>query len=157
MSKKHSGFTLVELLIVIAIISILTGIGMANYFGLSQESQVKTMAERIVSDMRATVSKSASQQDGQQWGMHFDNTVAGQGFYSIWYGPTYATGTTTEKTSFAASTIQFTTPASGTSTDIIFTTPYGLPSASTTIVISSGGISYEVTIDANGTIGYAPR
>jgi|GEM_PF-2022952 prepilin-type N-terminal cleavage/methylation domain-containing protein len=86
MKKHNSGFTLVELLMVVAIVSVIAGIGSASYYNLREQTEVSSMTERIVADMRATMSKTAADANSQQWGMHFDNTVAGQDYYTIFTG-----------------------------------------------------------------------
>jgi prepilin-type N-terminal cleavage/methylation domain-containing protein len=161
MNKRSSnfGFTLIELLVVVAILAILGGIGFANYFNVQQKSQMNTMAESIVADMRATMARAAADEGVQQWGMHFDNTIASRNFYAIWYGPTYASGTVVNEVSLSTAGIKFTNPASGTSTNLTFTKPYGQPLASTTIVIAPVASSTSngprtIIIDTNGTITY---
>ncbi|MCL4405544.1 MAG: prepilin-type N-terminal cleavage/methylation domain-containing protein [Patescibacteria group bacterium] len=154
MNKKTYGFTLIELLIVIALTAVIAGIGAASYFGQNEQTELNTMEERIAADIRATQNRAAAQENGQQWGVHFDSTIQGQNFYAIWYGPTYATGTTTSKVTFAATSLYFTNPAAGTSTDLIFTKPFGMPSttSTTTITIANPQGSRTITVNANGTV-----
>lgn len=155
MNKRSiAGFTLIELLIVIALTAVIAGIGAATYFNQNGQEELKTMEERIVADMRSTMNKAAAQENGQQWGMHFDNTVSGQNFYSVWYGSSYAAGTTTTKITFAASSLYFTNPAAGTSTDVIFTKPFGLPLTAATITIANYQGSLTINVNTNGTISY---
>ena len=52
MRKKSSGFTLVELLVVISIICILSVVGIASYINFSRSQTVTQAARKIVQDMR---------------------------------------------------------------------------------------------------------
>jgi prepilin-type N-terminal cleavage/methylation domain-containing protein len=160
-TKYQSGFTIVELLIVIAITVIMASIGSMTYFGFRERERVDQMANRIAADMRATMARAQAQEGGNQWGMHFDNVDSSNPFYAIWYGATsstYGSGSTTfETVTLVATGLKFTAPAAGLSTDIIFTKPYGLPSASATITITSTAApasSRTISIDTNGNITY---
>lgn len=151
-NKSNSGFTLVELLMVLAITAVMAGIGIATYFNLNQRNQVADMAERIVADLRSAQSNAQSQEGGQQWGMHFDNTLSNNPFYSTFYGSSYASGTVTQVVSLNGTGLSFTSPASGTSTNIIFTTPYGVPTASGSVTIAGAGASDTINVSSVGTI-----
>lgn len=149
-----------ELLIVIGITVVLAGIGGATYMGLRERERIDQMADRIAADMRATMARAQAQEGGNQWGIHFDNTTSNP-FYAIWYGATgssYGSGSTTVGTvTFVATGLKFTTPSSGASVDVIFTKPYGLPSASATVTVAStatGASSRTISIDTNGNITY---
>ena len=52
MRKKSSGFSLVELLVVISIICILSVVGIASYINFSRSQTVTQAARKIVQDMR---------------------------------------------------------------------------------------------------------
>lgn len=159
--RYKSGFTLVELLIVIGITVIMAGIGGATYMGLRERERIDQMADRIVADMRSTMARAQAQEGGNQWGIHFDNVTSSSPFYAIWYGATgstYGVGSTTWGTvTFVATGLQFTVPASGSSVDLVFTKPYGLPSAAATVTVASTATtasSRTISIDTNGNITY---
>jgi len=160
-TRYKLGFTIVELLIVIAITVIMAGIGGATYMGLRERERIDQMSNRIAADMRATMARAQAQEGGNQWGMHFDNVTSSNPFYAIWYGATdstYGSGSTTWGTvTFVATGLKFTAPGAGSSTDLIFVKPYGLPSAAATITIASTATlasSRTVSIDTNGNITY---
>ncbi len=158
MSKYLKAFTMVELLIVIGIMVIMAGIGGGSYFALRDRERIDQMANRIVGDMRATIARTQAQENGQQWGIHFDNVVSTAPFYAIWYGASYAGGTTVQKVTFVTTGLMFTAPASGASTDMVFTKPYGLPSAAASVTIGSTALTTAtartISIDTNGNITY---
>lgn len=62
--KKNSAFTLLEMMIVVALISVITAIGVANIVGRMPTYRVEQASWRITSDLRAArmeaVSKSAN-------------------------------------------------------------------------------------------------
>ncbi len=151
-SKLKYGFTLIELLVVIAIMVVLLSVAIPSYYNQREQLRLNDMTQSIVADMRSTVSRAAAQESGQQWGMHFDNTIPGDNFYSVWYGDTYTATDTVSKVSFVGTTLHFTNPASGTSTNVVFTKPFGLPQAPATIVLNTSNASRTINIDANGTI-----
>jgi len=68
--QKESGFTLVEILVVIGIMAIVAAIAIPNYMSYRPKMQVKSVAREIVSDtQRAKVQAIRSQ---NAWGIKFD-------------------------------------------------------------------------------------
>ncbi len=152
----NRGVTLVELLVALGIISILAGVGMANYFGSKNKKVLESGTLQIVAGLRETMERSKSQADDSQWGMHFENPLgSANDFYQIWKGVSYASGTIVSRAPLHES-LQFTSPPANSSTDVIFSKATGLPQATSTIVIdsTSGGGTVTVNIDPSGRIDY---
>ena len=57
---KHKGFTLVELLVSIALISIISGISLANYTDIRTSAQMESDVNRVVIALRDAQSKALS-------------------------------------------------------------------------------------------------
>ncbi|MCL5004681.1 MAG: prepilin-type N-terminal cleavage/methylation domain-containing protein [Patescibacteria group bacterium] len=151
------GFTLVELIITIGIIAALSTIGFLSLFGYRGNQDLDLTAKEIVITLRNAQDRSISQEtDAGRFGVHFENSVSAGGFYDLFSGPTYATGTIISKNSLRP-TIQFSDPTSGNNKDVIFTPVSGLPNASTTITISlkrDTSILKTIIVNTNGQIQY---
>jgi len=153
---NKNGFTLVELLIVIGIIAIVSVTATFNIFSYRGQQELDLTAREIVVSLRNAQDRSISQESGSRFGIHFENPSGDQGFYDLFSGPTYATGTIISKTSLR-SIIQFSDPTSGNNKDVIFAPVTGLPNASTTIIISlkrDASVNKTITINSNGQISF---
>ena len=154
--KNNGGFSLAELLVAISIMAILAAVGFSNYTGFRNKHSVEAEIEKLTAVIRETMGLSRSQADGSQWGVHFANpTGAGNDFYEIWKGGSYASSTVTQKMSLSNS-VRFTDPADNSTKDAIFGKATGLPSVSSTIVIESltGGGTGTINIDTSGRVDY---
>jgi len=149
MTKRNSGFTVIELLIVIGIMSILTVALGSNYFGTRSRIAFENQVYEITADLRLTMSRSKAQENDGQWGIRFSNPVGDSNdFYETWYGDSYATGTVMGRTNLHGS-VTFLDPASGGTKDIIFSKATGLPVASSTIELLTLTGNSTATIDVN--------
>lgn len=87
------GFSLVEMLIVITLLAILAVSGISILTGYQRDSQLSTIAERIVETLRSAQSKSITGQGTYPWSVHFDTSVSNQHFFALFQGTAYGTGT----------------------------------------------------------------
>lgn len=79
--SNKAGFTLVELLTSIFIITLITGLFMVNYRGLDKRSSLSVVKQKLVSDIRTAQNYSLGSKtyDGTNtpaggWGAHFDTS-----------------------------------------------------------------------------------
>jgi prepilin-type N-terminal cleavage/methylation domain-containing protein len=134
-SSFHSkGFSLIELLISVTIVAILAGLS-ARYYGRAyREAILRTNAEQIQSVLRLARQRTVSQQEGVEWGVHFENLAGGADFYEIYKTATYSSANVTEKY-FLDSILDFTSPPAGTSTNVLFSRRTGETGTTTDITL----------------------
>ena len=150
--ENERGFTLIEIMIVLAITTMLGAVVFANLPGIRRERQIDLERDKIIAALQDARGRSIVQEDGLQWNVYFEN-AAESDFYALFSGTNYGTGTTTEMI-YLPSSIEFNTP-SATST-VSFSTRTGA-SASTTIIIvrtDNQAASRTITVNGNGTIDY---
>lgn len=153
----HKAFTLIELLIVIAITAILAIVGVMNLISHKQERDLDFTVQEIITVLRNSQNRSISQEEGSRWGIHFDNPAGvGNDFYELFKGQSYADGAVYAKINIR-SNVQFNIPASGSSLTVVFAPITGLPNASASVkisLISNPAISSEIIVNKNGEIQY---
>lgn len=167
--SASTGFTLVELLLVIGIIATLGVIGIPNYLGLRNRKRLDSAVERVVREINLGISRSRSQEDGAQWWIHFENPDgADNDFYLVCNG-TYsgvsgancgAEGGIQQSKVPLGVGLEFTgftdIITGGTAKDTVFAKSTGLPTISTTVTINSTseGASRIITVNGNGSVSY---
>jgi len=154
--KPNAGFTLVEVIVVIAIMVVMATFGFLNIVNYKNRQNLNAAGQEIVTVLRNAQDRSLSQEGGSRWGVHFENPISGSDFYNLFKGSSFATGIVNSQ-SVLPSNIQFDNPASGSSANIIFSPITGLPDAATTIKISlvdNSAVSITITVSSNGKIQY---
>ena len=144
-----------ELLIVVAISTILAGVGISSYINQQRAKLLDASVYKIVGYLRYAQQKSIAQESGNQWGIHFENPASGDDFYSLYTGATY---TSPEETRYLSSGIEYEDPATGNSVDVSFDKLTGINAAGTTqsITIKSTvtNSTSTISISSQGLISY---
>lgn len=151
-NKSHSsGFTLLELMLVIGILVIIATMSRDFYGSFVPEAQVAENAKTIIYDLRNTRDKAMNGQDDRLWGIHFVNGASD--YYEIFSTPTDYSNVlkTILVTSYLRNGIVFTSPAESSNLDIIFGKINGQV-ASSSITIKSGVNSKTVFVKEQGLI-----
>lgn len=145
------GFTLLELLIVVAIMSLLAAAGSGFYNGMVKNIQVESTAKILAADLRQMRSKSMIGDGNANWGAHVVNVNGGNQYYELFSTPTNYAGGTIIGTTTLSKGIVFSDPSIGTSKDIIFSKISGTTTP-TTVTFSRENSSQIISISGIGTI-----
>jgi len=149
--RKSSAFTLMELLIVVAITTILAGVGISSYINQQRAKLLDTSVQEIVGYLRYSQQKSIAQEGSNQWGIHFENPADEdeKDFYALYTGTSY---TSPEETRYLSSGIEYESPTAGNNIDVSFDKLTGASATSTTqsITIKSTVTNSTTTISISG-------
>jgi len=150
---RYNAFTLLELLIVIAITATLSVVGVGFYVNQQKAKILDNTAQEIANYLRYAQQKSISQEQGLQWGVHFENPASGSDFYVLYTGATYSSPI---ETKYLPAGIEFQTPASGNSVNVSFNKLTGLnySGAEQEIIIrlTSNQVARVIRIMSNGLV-----
>ncbi len=152
MPTRVSGFSLLEILIVMAILAIIGAIGSGIYANYGRGIELNSVAESVSFDLKLAQSKSMVGEGGFLWGLHFVNGSPQQ-YYEIFSTPTnYAdVGKVVVATTTLASSVKFTTPATASSLDIIFNKISGSTTGSSVVITNQSG-SKTISVSSVGAI-----
>lgn len=151
--NSSSGFTLVETLIVLGVIVVFASMAGLNLVGVYHQRNLNNYSSKIAYILRAARDKSINQENADQWGVHFDNSSSS---FALFQGGSYNGGVISQYARLS-SDIKFVNPSSGSSLDIVFGKITGLPSSTSSVIISlinNINVSSTITINSNGEISY---
>lgn len=155
--QKQKGFTLLELLLVMAILVLLAGISFALYDSSGRANVLAATQKTIISDLLNAREKAINGESFLNWGIHFDGT---NNNYQIFSSPTdYSdAGKTIVSTTYLNNGITFSAPGIGSTTNVVFNKVTGATANATITIIASGGFSANVAVLASGLVydGTAP-
>ncbi|MEK7641277.1 MAG: type II secretion system protein [Patescibacteria group bacterium] len=146
---KKNGFTLIEILVVLGISIILATGGFLSLWNLKKHQALRLAAESMVAFLRDAQSRSATQEGGLGWGVHFENSADRD---SYWLFSGSATDDAVEKVVLPAAVEYDMDTASD---EVLFSKVSGLPDSATTVKIKLLGDDDSVItikINAQGTI-----
>lgn len=144
-------FTLLELVIVVALVAVLAAAGAGAYRNMGKGVEIQTVADVLRGDLRHMQSKAMIGEDSMKWGVHVVNGTTD--YYELFSTPTnYASGSMVV---FATTTlpggISWSDPGEGSSQDIIFNKVSGGTTASSVVLVGDTG-SATVSVSDIGTI-----
>jgi len=140
MFAKKTGFTLVEIILVVAIVSVLSVIAISSYRSLIKNTEVDLTANNLIFDLKQAKANALSGVDNRRWGVRLVNSPTGIDYYELFSTPTNFSdpATVIESTDYFPATIYFTDPSDIAGTkEIVFEKIKGTLSGTQTIDISS--------------------
>ncbi len=143
---NSKGFTLIEMLLSIAALSIIAGIGVPVYQSLQVQSDLDIAATTLAQNYRRAQTLAQASDGDTMWGIN-----VGSGYVTLFKGASYASRDSSydENSDLPASV----TP-SGVS-EVVFTKFSGFPQTTgTTTLTSVGGGVRDIHINAKGTVTY---
>ena len=148
-------FTLIELILTIAILGILSGIIFNIYSNFQWDVKIDEEANRIKYVLRQAQSKAITGENNASWGVRFVNPLSGAQYYNLFWGDSFAVGTTTDQ-NFLSSDIMFINPSSGLNLDVIFNKRSGNSASSSAITVSIkttvSDITKNISVSPKGLI-----
>ncbi len=145
-----AGFSLIEVLLVVAIMGILAALGTSSYFGYLKNVEIDSVSREIVSVLREAQGRAMAGDSGKKWGVHFVN--GDDDYYELFSTATDYSGGTAGAATYLRPGVEFVVPSPGGSLDVIFSRISGTTAATSTVVISSAGGTATTTVTAIGNI-----
>jgi len=144
----HSGgFTLLEIIIVIAIMVVISTISVRSYFNIREKQAIQKDADSVVATIEKAKSLSSNRKNDSSYGVKIASSTV-----TVFSGSTYANGNVILKYDLEESVKISTTSLSSHGTEISFDKITGTPSATGTITLSNASYSKIVTIYGTGII-----
>ncbi len=144
-----NGFSLIELILVIAILVILSSLAVGYFRNFAKNVELEEISKKIISDLRNSREKAMSGENNLKWGTHFINGASD--YYEIFSTPTDYSGGTVSETSYLPSAIYFAEPGEGQNSDVIFSKITGTTTVKT-ITISSEGNQKTINVGSLGNV-----
>lgn len=142
--KSQSGFTLIEMILVIGIITIIMAIGVPIYLSLSNSSQLDAATDILAQDMYIAQTNSRSQKDDNSWGVN----VAGQTI-TLFSGNNYAGRDNSRDIVYNIPTSVAISPG-----QIIYSKLYGLPQSTAAFNLQNKDRTRSLQVNSKGMVEY---
>jgi type IV fimbrial biogenesis protein FimT len=144
MSSSRSGFTVIELLVVIGILGLMLAIGIPSFASIRRNVALGNTADEIVSALRLAQNSAMASQGGVDQGVYFTATQYCL-FGGTWSGTCPSASTTYTMGSYGIT-------VSGAPISVVFQHLTGVTSARTIVVGISGGSQKTITVEATGKL-----
>ena len=153
----EKAFTLIELLLVIAIISIISTVGLMNFASFRQDQDLKLTTSEIIGLLRDAQNRSITQDKSSSWSVNFRNNTGTLPPGVKYIYDLVSNGAIVEQSYYLPSSIQFEMPTNGNNTVVQFEKITGrvlTPGNIKISIISNSEASSTIYFDANGNIRY---
>ncbi len=141
----QKGFTLPEMLLVVAIITVITAIGTPLYLSLSNSNQLDAATSLLAQDLYQAQSFSRNRAQDSAWGV----AVNGQNIV-LFSGNSYATRN-------SANDVIYNVPNGitlGGASQITYSKLYGLPTTTGSFTLTGAGKTNTITVNNKGMVEY---
>jgi len=149
--QAKNGFTLVELITVIAIISVLMTIGVPSYRTYQKRIELDQQAEQIISILRQAQNQSVTSFHNQNFGVHFEEDR-----FILFEGEIYSPADPDNITYNLPSTLQiYDINLAGGGTDVIFSKLRGVTEQEGSLkvkTLTDPSIYQEISINSEGVV-----
>lgn len=161
---ERDAFTLLELLIVLAIMTVLAAVGVVSLSGYRGKQNLKKTTDEVVSAVVGTQKRSISQDAGKRWSVRFSNTTSSDQFI-IFSSSSYSAGVV-DRIYGLSRNVQFSEPSTGNVFDATFVPGTGaLPSKKIISLVTGKGDGFvgDIVLNTlgrvterieNGLVGY---
>ncbi|MBI1961037.1 MAG: prepilin-type N-terminal cleavage/methylation domain-containing protein [Candidatus Liptonbacteria bacterium] len=148
--RLRGGFSLVELIVVMAIMILISGIVFTNLFSSGQQQKLDAERDRFASALQDARARAIAQEEGSQWSVYVDGQTD---MYAVFAGADYGSGTTTD-TLYLPVGMEIVSPT-GTTT-VAFTKGSGTTTAATFVIgrTADQSSSSTISVSAGGAIAY---
>lgn len=145
------GFTLIELMLVIAILAIIAALGRDFYGNYARTVDLDTSASVLVSSLEIARGRALDGDGDRRWGVHLVNGA--DDYFEIFSSPTdYADAAkTVSETEYLKRSIRFSDPAEGLNKDIMFT-KISATSTATSTTIAYDSAYRTISVSAQGLV-----
>jgi prepilin-type N-terminal cleavage/methylation domain-containing protein len=143
--RCHRGFTLIEVVLVVALIALISGIGLQlpQWFASNQQYDSDTFA--LVTALYRARTLAMTMRSDSPWGV-----AVTDGNLTVFSGESYA-----ERDEESDAVVAFTARASVSgASEVVFGKGTGAPAAAATVSLDFGDLQSDVTINAYGIIDY---
>ena len=150
--EKKRGFSLIELMIVVAVLVVISSIGVGSYINYNKSVEMNSFAQTMTFDLKQAQSNSMAGVDGLKWGIHFVSGASD--YYEVFSTPTdYSDGSKVIiSTNYLPKSIYFSNPTEGNTKDIIFNKISGGITNSSSVIIFSQEVTKTIDVSDIGKI-----
>lgn len=149
LATRHQGFTLIEILVVLVIISIITGISVATFVNMNRGAILREASSNVYDALTSARGRTLSSQNNTVYGVRMSTSSIIR-----FEGSTYTPGNTSNTVYLFNSAVSATSSLITQGKDIIFQRLNGEPSATGTVYIRNGISTSTIIIHGSGLVEY---
>lgn len=147
------GFSILEILLTIAILALMSTLVLGVYYGFSGNIELRTASEQMRSDLVHLRTRAQSGEDGRHFGMRVVSLTGTPSFYEIFSTPSdfNHASTTIERRETLSPNVTIRDPLIGDEKIIIFQSIRGTATTAN-IILNTREASSTITVSASGVV-----